>query len=93
MTRKPYDVIASHKVVIYDRGDKVVDRFTIFPYAFTRDTTQRRVYLGCSEGGIAFSQWGELTQPRGSYLGKRVTLDELSPATRNHIRSRLEDSP
>jgi hypothetical protein len=40
-----------------------------------------------SEGGRAVSQFSEALP--GKHLGKRIKLDQLDAATRNHILSRL----
>lgn len=80
-------------MIIYDAGPGHLDRYTVFPAPHSRNTARRRQYLACSDGGIAYSEWGELTQARGPHLGKLITLDDVSPATQAHIKRRLEEAP
>lgn len=82
-----------------------VDRYTVVPqhgeFAGNGDTYTADgciacfMYLGCSQGGRAFSQWGELAGPynseRYAHLGRRVELDDLDPDTLAHIRRRLTE--
>lgn len=79
-------------MVIYDSGEKRgIDRYTVFPYAHSRNLAERRIYLGMSEGGNAVSMWGELppTVSRGRHLGKIVAFSSLSPDSQRHITARL----
>lgn len=80
-------------VVIYDSGNQTIDRYTVFPYTNSRDHNTRSVYLGMSEGGVGFSQWGELPTncPRGPHLGKLVDFSDLSEATQKHIINRIAE--
>lgn len=81
-------------MVIYDNGGKTADRYTVFPYAHSRLVTERRTYLGCSEGGLSYSEWGELPAncPRGHHLGKTVPFDQLSEETQAHITRRIKET-
>lgn len=81
-------------MVIYDSGDKCQERYTVFPYAHSRDAVERRTYLGMSEGGLAISMWGELPpgMSRSRALGKIVALESLSPETQWHIAGRMKQS-
>lgn len=85
--------------VIYDSWDEVgtVDRYTVFPFPDHPDAAMRRTYLGCSEGGLAVSMWGELSGVTGDvrsldHLGRRVTLEGLDEETRQHILSRIKEA-
>lgn len=80
-------------IAIYDKGEKSGERYTVFPYAFSHAASDRRVYLGMSEGGVNVSMWGELPegQSRGPYLGKIVKFDSLSLASKRHIAKRLQE--
>ena len=79
-------------MVIYDSGDKCQERYTVFPYAHSRDPVERRTYLGMSEGGLAISMWGELPPnlSRNRSLGKIVKFESLSPESQRHITARLK---
>lgn len=80
-------------MVIYDSGDKKgQERYTVFPYAHSRDPLHRRTYLGMSEGGLAISMWGELPPnvSRNRSLGKIVKLEDLSPESQRHIAARMK---
>lgn len=75
---------------IYDNGGNTVDRYSVC----IDDGNERWVdgertvtCLGLSEGGYAYSQFGEAVD--GRHLGRRVKLESLDAATRNHIVSRL----
>lgn len=65
------------------------DRYTVIPRHGEYEGNTRH-FLGCSRGGWAVSQWGELDKsPDFGHLGRRITLDDLDPETRNHIINRL----
>ena len=75
---------------IYDAGPSVTDRYSVL----VEDGNERwdggnrfQTCLSVSEGGRAVSQFSEALP--GKHLGKRVKLDQLDAATRNHILSRL----
>ena len=75
-------------MIIYDNGGKTLDRYTVFPFHGSYE------FIGMSEGGIAFSLWGELDKTfyhktKGSHLGKRILKKDLSLATQKHIDYRL----
>ena len=83
--------VLAHPPIIFDNGGETCDRYTVFPQhgEFEGNRTH---YLGCSEGGRAISQWGEMpptTAGSLDHLGRRVTLVELDTETRNHIIARL----
>lgn len=79
--------------VIYDHGgDDFVDRYTVFLQPNHPDTDIRRCYLGLSEGGRAVSQWGEVNSDDWGHLGKKITLDDVSEDTRNHILARAKET-
>lgn len=81
-------------MVIYDSGEKGgIDRYTVFPYAHSRDPAERRLYLGMSEGGRSVSMWGELPpgQSRGRHLGVIVAFESLSLDSQQHITARLKE--
>lgn len=67
-----------------------VDRYSVFPQhgEFFGNKTD---FLGCSMGGRAFSQWGEVLPGGLDHLGKRVTLEELDEDTRRHILARITE--
>lgn len=78
--------------VIYDSwtGDEdctpgFADRYTVFLQPNHPDPEIRRCFLGCSEGGRAFSQWGEVKDDDWSHLGCRLSLADLDKETRDHI--------
>jgi hypothetical protein len=81
-------------MVIYDSGDKCLERYTVFPYAHSRDPVERRTYLGMSEGGLGISMWGELPagMSRSRSLGKIVKLESLSPESQRHIAARMKQA-
>jgi hypothetical protein len=82
---------ASHNATcwrVYDNGGKTLDRYTVC-LEVSRWEGHAAFYtcLGLSEGGRAFSQFSEAQE--GRHLGKRVKLDSLDAATRQHIVNRL----
>lgn len=78
-------------MVIYDSGDKCLERYTVFPYAHSRDPLERRTFLGMSEAGLGVSMWGELPagMARSRRLGKIVKFEDLSSDSQRHITARL----
>src|SRR5690554_3017668 len=71
--------VLAYLPLIFDNGGETCDRYTVFPQ-HAEFEGNRIHYLGCSEGGRAFSQWGEMsptTTENLAYLGRRVTLVEL----------------
>lgn len=75
-------------LVVYDNGGVSLDRYTVYPWAHSRDRAERYTYLGLSEGGRSVSMWGEAQ--RGPHLGKIVPFDSLSPETQAHINARIK---
>lgn len=76
---------------IYDNGGKSLDRYSVFtnvPF-YAEGDPRKDVYniLGLNEGGTAFSQWSSGTH--GRHCGKRVTFEDLSEETQEHIASRV----
>lgn len=80
-------------LIIYDNGGDTLDRYTVFPYTNSQTVGERLIYLGMAEGGVGFSQWGELpsSSQHGPHLGKLVKFDDLSEQTRRHIAARLAE--
>jgi hypothetical protein len=73
---------------VYDNGGTTIDRFTVcLEVSRWEGATALYTCLGCSEGGRAYSEFGEAHE--GRHLGKRVKLASLDSATRAHIASRL----
>lgn len=77
-------------LIIYDNGGATLDRYTVFPYTHVGDNL---TYLGLSEGGQGFSQWGELplNSHHGQHLGNIVQFATLSERTKRHITARLAE--
>ncbi|MDX9668731.1 hypothetical protein [Pseudomonas sp. P8_250] len=82
--------IDENSFIIYDNGGETLDRYTVFPYV---KQGSPGVYLGMSEGGVGFSQWGELppSSQHGPHLGKAVEFRALSEKTQRHILARLKE--
>jgi hypothetical protein len=80
-------------LVVYDNGGKTIDRYTVFPNAHSRDSSERRFHLSLSEGGKSVSMWDELpaTTSRGRHLGKIVPFSSLSAETQSHINRRISE--
>lgn len=78
------------KLKIWDNGGETLDRYTIL-YCYDHESDGQKFYsmLGCSEAGVAFSQF-TLGIP-GKHLGKRIKFTDLSARTQNHILERLSD--
>lgn len=69
----------------------VMDRYTVFPAGEIEVDQPRCSYLGCSVGGRAFSQWGEIEVSDFSHLGRKVPVHELDKETQQHIFRRLRE--
>ncbi|MGP9551774.1 hypothetical protein [Halomonas sp. AOP42-D1-22] len=81
--------------VVYDAGPDQVERYTVFPGQLgygSKEITALQ-YLGCSEGGLSVSMFGELSASEAAngldHLGEKVSFDALSEETRLHIARRL----
>lgn len=91
--------VLTDEPVVYDSwtGDEdctpgFADRYTVFLQPNHPDPEIRRCFLGCSEGGRAFSQWGEVKDDDWAHLGRRLSLADLDEDTRNHILRRAKET-
>lgn len=93
---------------IWDNGGRTLDRITVYFFdpangygaygAHAGETTID--YLGVSETGQGFSQWGEVTAEQRASLayyktvetGRRVTWDSLRPELRAHVIARMSEA-
>ena len=79
---------------VFDNGGESLDRYTLFPYLESKDINERVMHIGFSEGGIGFSQWGEINKcdiHNLEFLGNELQFIELSTDSQNHIINRLKD--
>lgn len=77
-----------------DDENSIADRYTVFPAGEIEIQRERYNYLGCSLGGRAFSQWGELYYDdviNCEHLGRKAPFHELDADTQRHIFNRLKD--
>jgi hypothetical protein len=77
---------------VYDNGGKTTDRYTVILVGSDWKDQARRGFLpmlGLSEGGRAFSQFGEAQE--GPHLGKPIAFSSLDHLTQRHILERLTD--
>jgi len=77
---------------IFDNGGESADRYTLFPYSNSEYISKRVMFLGFSEGGNGFSQWGEIDKRdihNLSFLGKELDLSDLSQESQNHVNLRV----
>jgi hypothetical protein len=92
------------KIVIFDSGNRDLDRYTILPYFLDRkkDSLTRSMYLAMSKGGSAISMWGDIGRTIGDKyykpymfelykLGKRIKFNDLDIDSQKHILSRIAD--
>jgi hypothetical protein len=84
------DFINELRCRVYDNDGKTVDRFTVVLLDVPWDSDpMTRLALGCSEGGVAYSEFCSAIP--GRHLGKRVAFKDLDESTRKHIESRVKD--
>ena len=92
--------IGKYRCMVFDNGGTdtergTIDRFTIIPIGKEwiiegHPRGRMRWYLGCSETGLGYSNWGEIPMLRSyQHLGQKV--DWISGALRAHVKSRLEE--
>lgn len=75
----------------YDNGGKTLDRYTILfgpPYW---EEGRNVPYLGLSEAGQGFSQWGEMPASNRRACGKHIHWLDMSRETRDHIIRRASE--
>lgn len=67
----------------------ITDRYTVF-YQHGTFADHPGDYLGCSIGGRAFSQWGELdSHDTLDFLGRQIPFHDLDDDTQQHIILRV----
>lgn len=75
-------------IAIYDAGEKMLDRYTVFPWPRSRNPELKNSYLATSVSG-GYSGWGEVLPrhqlTRRSALGKRIPFDKLPEETQGVI--------
>lgn len=95
-------------IAIYDNLGKTLDRYTVFTDQVDKhpsgdDYRDQFVYLGMSEGGDGFSQWGFVDRANFAtllkktnqdfravtHIGRLVPFEKLSAATQSHIARRV----
>jgi hypothetical protein len=93
---------------IYDNQGETLDRYTVLTdwvekHSDNDPMRDQFMYLGLSEGGRGFSQWGyidrathaKLLKPKAdgykalSHLGRLVPFEKLSSETQKHIAEQL----
>lgn len=77
-------------LAVYDKPG-FMDRYTVLLGApIWEEYMGREVpYLGLSEGGVAFSMFGECPSNNRDALGRKVKWADLSDDTKKHIVKRL----
>lgn len=89
---KTFRIDKKTAIRIYDNSGESTDRYTVVFDGPEWSHVKRgmKMFLGLSEGGRSFSQFGECSE--GNHLGKLISWNHLSDETKAHIRGRVTTS-